>query len=291
MFSIIIPSLNNLNYLSLCLSSIKKNSKFNHEIIIHVNEGKDGTLDYVKSNKIIHTYSSKNIGLCSGVNMAAKIATTNYILYSHDDMYFCPGWDQSLKNEISKINSNLYYLSGTMIEQNSGHIQFDSGFDYNDFNEKKLLDNLKNLEYHDYQGSHWAPHLIHKNIWDKIGGFSEEFNPGIGSDPDLNMKLWNEGVRIFKGLKDFKVYHFGSISLRKKKDLKVNKGSRTFLKKWGFLPTFFVKHYLRGGKFIKNRILSSHYSGPLKEPVKNFSYYFDLFISKIKLFKLSLFKS
>ena len=178
-----------------------------------------------------------------------------------------------------------------MIEQNSGHIQFDSGFDYNDFNEKKLLDNLKNLEYHDYQGSHWAPHLIHKNIWDKIGGFSEEFNPGIGSDPDLNMKLWNEGVRIFKGLKDFKVYHFGSISLRKKKDLKVNKGSRTFLKKWGFLPTFFVKHYLRGGKFIKNRILSSHYSGPLKEPVKNFSYYFDLFISKIKLFKLSLFKS
>ena len=74
-------------------------------------------------------------------------------------------------------------------------------------------------------------------------------------------------------------------------DLKVNKGSRTFLKKWGFLPTFFVKHYLRGGKFIKNRILSSHYSGPLKEPVKNFSYYFDLFISKIKLFKLSLFKS
>ena len=102
MFSIIIPSLNNLNYLSLCLSSIKKNSKFNHEIIIHVNEGKDGTLDYVKSNKIIHTYSSKNIGLCSGVNMAAKIATTNYILYSHDDMYFCPGWDQSLKMKFQK---------------------------------------------------------------------------------------------------------------------------------------------------------------------------------------------
>ena len=26
-------------------------------------------------------------------------------------------------------------------------------------------------------------------MWNKIGGFSEEFFPGTGSDPDLNMKL------------------------------------------------------------------------------------------------------
>jgi len=291
MFSIIIPTFNNINYLSLCLDSIRKNSKYTHEIILHVNQGNDGTIDYAKSNKIIHTYSNENIGLCSGVNKAAKKATKNYILYSHDDMYFCPGWDECLENEISKLDTNLFYLSATMIEQNSGHIQFDSGYDYKNFNENILLNNLKNLIYFDYQGSHWAPHLIHKDIWNNINGFSEEFNPGIGSDPDLNMKLWNEGVRIFKGLEKFKVYHFGSISLRKKNDLKVNKGSNTFLKKWGFSPTFFVKHYLRGETFSENKIVSLKYDGPLNEPVKNFAYYFELFISKIKLLKLNLFKS
>ena len=57
-------------------------------------------------------------------------------------------------------------------------------------------------------------------------------NPGMGSYPDCNMKLWQNGVRIFKGLSNFKVYHFGSISLRKKKTLSVNNGTRTFLKKW-----------------------------------------------------------
>ena len=289
MFSITIPTFNNLEYLKLCLKSINNNSKLKHQIIVHVNEGKDGTLEYVKSNKITHTFTAKNIGLCSAVNLAAKKAETDYILYSHDDMYFCPGWDESLKLEISKLPHNLFYLSGTMIEQNSGHIQFDTGFDYKSFDENKLLNNFQKLEYYDYQGSHWAPHLIHREIWNKIGGFSEEFNPGIGSDPDLNMKLWNEGVRIFKGLKNFKVYHFGSISLRKKSDLKANKGSRTFLKKWGFLPTFFVKHYLRGGKFLKNVILSEKYNGPLNEPKKNLSYYFDLLISKIKLYKLLIF--
>jgi len=43
MFSIVIPTYNNLKYLELCLKSIKKNSKYDHEIIIHINEGIDGT--------------------------------------------------------------------------------------------------------------------------------------------------------------------------------------------------------------------------------------------------------
>ena len=51
-----------------------------------------------------------------------------------------------------------------------------------------------------------------------MGGFSEEFYPGTGSDPDLNIKLWNLGVRIFKGINNCKVYHFGSIVTRKYKN-------------------------------------------------------------------------
>jgi|TARA_Y100000294_G_scaffold177815_1_gene205039 glycosyltransferase involved in cell wall biosynthesis len=281
MFSIIIPTYNNLNYLSLCLNSIHKNSKYNHEIILHVNEGSDGTIDFVKSHKIIHTYSADNVGLCSGVNLAAKKATKNYILYSHDDMYFCPGWDIALENEIIINNTKLFYLSSTMIEQNSGHIQFDCGKNFEEFKENKLLNNLSNLSYYNHQGSHWAPHLIHREIWNKIGGFSEEFNPGMGSDPDLNMKLWNEGVRIFKGLENFKVYHFVSISLRKKKDLKKNNGARTFLKKWGISVKFFKKHYLK---------TNTEYKSELKEPVRNFVYFKDYFITKIYYFVVKYFK-
>ena len=38
MFSIIIPTFNNLDYLKQCIKSIKKNSAYNHEIIPHVND-------------------------------------------------------------------------------------------------------------------------------------------------------------------------------------------------------------------------------------------------------------
>ena len=48
MFSIIIPTLNNIHYLKICLESLKKNSMLENEIIIHVNEGSDGSMEYIK---------------------------------------------------------------------------------------------------------------------------------------------------------------------------------------------------------------------------------------------------
>ena len=152
--------------------------------------------------------------------------------------------------------------------------------------EKKLLSQYKNIKHFDFQGSTWAPHLIHKDLWNKVGGFSEEFYPGTGSDPDLNMKLWNEGVRIFKGLQYCKVYHFGSIVTRQK-EKKFNaitesgsRGSKLFLIKWGISIKFFKKHFLKSD--IK-------YTGSLKEPLKNFQFYFDLLICKFYYFYLKFF--
>ena len=61
MFSIIIPTFNNLDYLKLCLYSIKKNSSFDHEIIIHINEGTDGTKSFLKNTNHKFTYSAKTL--------------------------------------------------------------------------------------------------------------------------------------------------------------------------------------------------------------------------------------
>ena len=280
MISIVIPTFNNLDYLKLCLKSLKKNSSFKHEIIIHINDGSDGTLDFVKANNYKHTFSDNNIGLCSSINKAAKLVSNQYILYSHDDMYFCPNWDKVLLDEVKSLNHDHFYLSGTMIEPNSGHIVSDFGTDLNTFKEDELLSKYKNINFYDHQGTHFAPHLVSKKMWDKVDGFSEEFNPGIGSDPDFNMKLWKEGVRIFKGLNDFKVYHFGSLTTRKKKNFIQNKGDRTFLKKWGITTNFFKRHYLKS---------KTIYEGPLSEPNKNFIYFLELLKCKFKLFYANIF--
>ena len=72
MISIIIPTYNNLQYLKLAIASIKKNSTYDNEIILHVNEGSDGTLEYARTNNLKFSFSKVNNGICIGCNEAAS---------------------------------------------------------------------------------------------------------------------------------------------------------------------------------------------------------------------------
>ena len=105
MFSICIPTLNNFNYLKICFESLKKNSALDNETIIHVNEGGDESLQYVKNNNYSHTSSKEKLWVCFSVNLAAKKTTKDFIVYAHDDMYFLQKWVLFLKNEILKLKN------------------------------------------------------------------------------------------------------------------------------------------------------------------------------------------
>ena len=60
MFSIIIPTWNNLALLQLCVRSIRENSAYPHQIIVHVNDGSDGSLDWVRAQGLAYTASPEN---------------------------------------------------------------------------------------------------------------------------------------------------------------------------------------------------------------------------------------
>ena len=164
-----------------------------------------------------------------------------------------------------------------MIQPFKSFINLDCGKTIEEFNELKLLKEYNSITFEDFQGSTWAPSLIPRKTWDAVGGFSEEYGPGLGSDPDFNMKLWKIGVRLFKGLSRSRVYHFSSVTLRKKIS---NNGAKTFLLKWGISIKFFRKYYLRS---------DTHYEGLLKEPVKNLTYYFNLMKCKFTYLFHSIF--
>ena len=270
MFSVIIPTFNNIDYLKLCLDSLIKNSSFQHEYIIHINEGVDGTLEFIKNSGLKHSYSKDNSGVCVAFNEGVKLASKKYVLLAHDDMYFCPEWDKVLISEIKKLPEEIdFFLSGTMVQPFESYINLNCGKSVDDFNENKLLEELPKIKFKNFQGTHWQPSLIPIKTWNKVKGFSEEFSPGLGSDPDFNMKLWRIGVRLFKGLGDCRVYHFSSLSLRKKV---WNNGAKTFLLKWGISIKFFKKHYLKS---------DTPFKGPLTEPIKNLVYYVDLAKCKV----------
>lgn len=249
-FSILIPSWNNLPYLQCCVNSIRKNSRYQHEIVVHVNEGVDGTLEWVQQQGLSYTHSAQNVGVCCGFNAPASLAQSQYLVLSDDDYYYAPDWDYHLLEEIKKLDHIYFCISGTMIEH--GATQYtsmiapvDFGKTVKEFDEPRFLKEFNRLPFADWNGTNWYPLVIHKHIWNLIGGLSTEFTPGMGSDPDMMMKLWHVGVRYYKGVSQSRVYHFVSRSTAR---VKKNDGNKQFLQKWGLAKSTFFDMYLRLGK-------------------------------------------
>ncbi|WP_175630685.1 glycosyltransferase family 2 protein [Bacteroides acidifaciens] len=256
-FSILIPTWNNLDYLKLCIESINKNSVYKHQILIHVNEGRDGTLAWIQQNEYEHTYSENNIGVCWALNGLRPLVKTNYILYMNDDMYVCPGWDAALWNEIQVLPDNKFFFSSTLIQPRpffckSVIAPANFGESVETFNEEELLSKYQLLPHLDWFGATWPPNVVHRDIWDLVGGYSVEFSPGMYSDPDFSAKLWMAGVRLFKGISASRVYHFEARSTGR---VRKNDGSMQFLLKWGITSASFMRDILkRGERFDEDAI-------------------------------------
>jgi glycosyltransferase involved in cell wall biosynthesis len=252
-FSILIPTWNNLSFLQLCIESIRKNSKYAHQLIVHINEGIDGTVQWIKEQGIDYTYSKENAGVCHALNEAYKLAVSDYILYINDDMYVCPDWDEALWNEIKAQSDEKFYLSATAIEPVDVNKKIAIaphfyGLDPENFEEERLLLQYKSFSFSDWCGSSWPPSVVHRKMWDAVGGYSIEFSPGFYSDPDFSMKLWQAGVRRFKGVSESRVYHFLESSTKRLNSAVIKKGNHLFLEKWGITARAFYHYYLRMGE-------------------------------------------
>jgi hypothetical protein len=187
------------------------------------------------------------------------LVRTDYFLYMNDDMYACPGWDSALLEEIEKAGTTFFFLSATMIEPRPtsslpviGDKNFGTAVD--SFEEARLLKEFDTFPKPDWSGATRPPNVVHWDVWDLVGGYSVEFSPGLYSDPDFSMKLWQAGVRYFKGVGRSRVYHFVSKSLGR---ISPNPGRRQFLAKWGLAPSTFYRFFLRKGR---------PFAGPLEPP-------------------------
>lgn len=258
--SILIPSWNRLEMLKLCLDSLVRHSELSHQVVVHVNEGSDGTLDWVRRNNIDHTYTPQNVGICQALNLAAQIAAGDYLVYLNDDMYVLPGWDRALC-AAEQWSQEPTYVSGTMVQRTRmapSVVLADYGSDPGSLDEARLLRDFHagRLVREDWNGATWPPCCIHRKWWELVGGYSEELSPGFYSDMDFSMKLWQAGCRRFRGVGSSLVYHFGESTtalLRGPHNRNVKRARIQFFHKWGILPSTFARYYLRAGRPFQER--------------------------------------
>ena len=107
-------------------------------------------------------------------------------------------------------------------------------------------------------GATIPPNIVHRDIWDLVGGYSIEYSPGMYSDPDFTAKLYMCGVRFMKGLQASRIYHFETKSTTR---IRKNCGQMQFLLKWGMTSSTFRKVFTYKGKDFKSQKIGTFKTG------------------------------
>lgn len=216
--SIVIPVYNQIAYTYGCIRSIISNTDFEetpYEVILADDVSTDATREIDKYIKgLVISRNSSNMGFLKNCNQAAAKAKGKYIFFLNNDTKVHQGWLSSLvelmesDESIGMAGSKLVYPDGRLQEA-GGIIWSDaSGWNYGrlDDPEKPEYNYVKDVDY--ISG---AAIMIHKSLWEEIGGFDERFAPAYCEDSDLAFEVRKHGSRVVFEPRSV-VTHFEGIS-------------------------------------------------------------------------------
>lgn len=254
--SIIIPVFNNWNYTYTCLHSIHVNTQsVAYEIILIDDCSTDETKNvdqYVKNIRIIR--NNENKGFLLNCNNAALNARGKYLVMLNNDTIVQPEWLHALVETMEKYpdigltGAKIIFANGSL--QEAGGIIFKDGHAINygrgDNPDLPQYNYFKNVDY-----CTGACICVRKEIWNRTGGFDEQYSPAYYEDTDLAFSIRKLGYRTVYQPRSL-IVHFESISL----DKDINEGLKTnlleknrllFLGKW---KEELKKNYVPAGQNI-----------------------------------------
>lgn len=249
--SIIILSYNTLEYLKLCIYSIRKYTDgISYELIVVDNGSHDGSVDWLKKQDDIRCICNKtNKGFPCGCNQGLSIATGTELLLLNSDTIVTPRWLQQMLAALYSTDK-IGAVSCVTTASPNQHVDTDG---YNDVNGlEKFAD-----KYNHTDKSKWKRvtclmgfcFLFRREIYDKIGGLDEYFSPGYCEDDDYSLRILQLGYSLLV-CEDTFIHHFGSLSFKKKDKMKQEKnkfrtnsmhqnGLRKFREKWDVSNRFY----------------------------------------------------
>lgn len=217
--SIIIPVYNKFLYTFNCLTSLQKylsSTTISFEVIVVDDNSSDETQEYLSySSNIELIVNEQNLGFIRSCNRGAAIAKGKFFCFLNNDTQILPGWLENLvevitqDNEVGAVGSKLIYADGRLQEAGGIIWQDASGWNYG------RLEHPDSPEYNyvrqvDYCSA--ASLLVRKEIFNKLGGFSEEFLPAYYEDTDLCFAIRQLGYKVIYQPKSQLIHYEGITS-------------------------------------------------------------------------------
>ncbi len=204
--SIVIPTFNRLDLTRACLKALRDDTPpEDFDIIAVDNASTDGTREFFiaeqKAGRLAAILNEKNLGFARACNQGAATACGKYVLFLNNDTEVKPGWLEPLLRtaeadpKAGAVGAKLLFADATI--QHAGvallddrahgdpllaqHIFHGQPQNFPEANEPRT-----------YQALTAACLLVRREIFQKIGGFDEEFLNGY-EDVDLCLKIGETG--------------------------------------------------------------------------------------------------
>ncbi len=230
----IIISYNTADFISSCIDSLLMQKDIEQEIIVIDNASKD------HSKKILEAYNDKiklyinteNVGFGKACNQAFAQSKGEFIYLINPDVKLTKPDDLKKLIEFAAAKPSIG-LIGTNILNNNGTR---NGYFIPDSypGQKKIKQDFNHLPGN-IAYLICASVLLHRNIYEKIAGFDEDFFV-YGEDLDICLRIRKKGYEI-AFFEEVTAQHIGNISERKTGNY------QRYLRRMQSLYTFYRKHY------------------------------------------------
>jgi GT2 family glycosyltransferase len=124
LISVIIPNLDGITYLPQCLSSLRKQTFDDFEIIVVDNGSVDGSAEFIKREfpfvRLIAL--SENSGFAGGCNIGIKASSGNYVALLNNDTEVDPHWLEELFKAAEKDSKTGMVASKILLNENTREI-------------------------------------------------------------------------------------------------------------------------------------------------------------------------
>ncbi|KUK83678.1 MAG: glycosyl transferase family 2 [Microgenomates bacterium 39_6] len=229
-FSIIIPTYNADQELSLTLASLRKNSRLDNQIIIVVDQLKEGgvsqeILSVLAQFGIKPIVNQENLGPYKNWNLGAKAADKDWLVFATDDQYFAPDWDKALWD----FKKRKRLLTGQMVEPGiipvwKTNIRKDFGHNPQEFREKDFLAFVKEKTVSGLaDDGFFIPLVVFRTDFDRLGGWPTKGQFGTRDAPANDIAFIDKAKKVgfeFKRALNSFSYHFQGSSWRRKRAAK-----------------------------------------------------------------------
>lgn len=240
--SIVILTLNKLDYTKQCIESIRQFTEpDSYEIIVVDNHSTDGTVEWLAQQQDIRLIANeRNMGFPAGCNQGIAVATGDNILLLNNDTIVTRNWLTNLLQAlyssddigaVGPVTNNLSYYQTIPVEYESLADMHQFAASHNIANPDKWEPRVKLVGY---------CMLIKREVIDKIGTLDERFTPGNFEDDDYSFRMLLAGYKLLL-CKDTFIHHYGSVSFRS--DIQaynsvLDRNRRKFIDKWQFDPVY-----------------------------------------------------